>query len=136
MSLKIATDSLRSLPPGASYTGRQGQASVHVSRGTGSWTGDESPGTEYIYIDATCDSLQLLCERYERTIKMLHEESGERGGSIAVEQQHTKRSTEVTEKPPNAIVTALKWYFYGFVSGMLILFLLLWNSNIRNIFKK
>lgn len=115
VSLTIATDSLRSLPSGASYSERSGQASVKVSRKAATAT-----EPEYIYVYASCDSLELQCERYERTIRNLHREYGERlnemqGRLAAAVSQHTER----VEKPPNAIGTALKWYFYGLLSGII-----------------
>ena len=115
VSLTIATDSLRSLPPGASYSERSGQASVKVSRKAATAT-----EPEYIYVYASCDSLELQCERYERTIRNLHREYGERLNEMQGRLSATsQRQEEVKEKPPNVIGTALKWYFYGLLSGIL-----------------
>ena len=115
VTLTIATDSLRSLPAGASYSERSGQASVTVSRKAATAT-----EPEYIYVYASCDSLMLQCERYERQIRSLRNEYGER----LLEMQSRLAATsheleEVKEKPPNAIGTALEWYFYGLLSGIL-----------------
>ena len=115
VTLTISTDSLRSLPSGASYSERSGQASVKVSRKAATAT-----EPEYIYVYASCDSLMLQCERYERQIRNLHSEYVERLNEMqnrlaAMQSQHT----EQVEKPPNAIGTALKWYFYGLLSGIL-----------------
>lgn len=115
VTLTIATDSLRSLPAGASYSERSGQASVKVSRKAATAT-----EPEYIYVYASCDSLQLQCERYERQIRNIHRQYGERllemqSRLTATVSQHTEQA----EKPPNAIGTALKWYFYGLLSGIL-----------------
>lgn len=120
VSLTIATDSLRSLPSGASYSERSGQASVKVSRKAATAT-----DPEYIYVYASCDSLELQCERYERTIRNLRSEYGERltemqGRLAATLSQHTEQE----EKPPNAIGTALKWFFYGLLSGILATFII------------
>lgn len=62
--LTISVDSLRSLPQGASYSRKSGQASVKVVREAGT-----SDKPERIYVYATCDSLQVQCESYERTIR-------------------------------------------------------------------
>lgn len=113
VSLTIATDSLRSLPQGASYSGRSGQASVKVSRKAATAT-----EPEYIYVYASCDSLALQCERYERTIRNLHKDYGERLREMQGRMAATSQE-EVHEKPPNAIGTALKWYFFGLLSGVL-----------------
>ena len=115
VTLTIAADSLRSLPAGASYSERSGQASVKVSRKAATAT-----EPEYIYVYASCDSLQLQCERYERQIRNLRSEYGERLNEMqsrlaATQSQHTEQE----EKPPNVIGTALKWYFYGLLSGIL-----------------
>ena len=115
VTLTIATDSLRSLPAGASYSERSGQASVKVSRKAATAT-----EPEYIYVYASCDSLQLQCERYERQIRNIHSQYGERQKEMQNHMAATSHELdEVKEKPPNAIGTALKWYFYGLLSGIL-----------------
>ena len=115
VTLTIATDSLRSLPAGASYSERSGQASVKVSRKAATAT-----EPEYIYVYASCDSLQLQCERYERQIRNLHSQYDERLNEMQNRLAATLHELEeVKEKPPNAIGTALKWYFYGLLSGIL-----------------
>ena len=115
VTLTIATDSLRSLPAGASYSERSGQASVKVSRKAATAT-----EPEYIYVYASCDSLQLQCERYERQIRNLHSQYDERLNEMQNRLSATSHELEeVKEKPPNAIGTALKWYFYGLLSGIL-----------------
>lgn len=127
VTLTIATDSLRSLPAGASYSERSGQASVKVSRKAATAT-----DPEYIYVYASCDSLQLQCERYERQIRNLHSQYGERQKEMQNRMAATSHELdEVTEKPPNAIGTALKWCFYGLllsgISAAIILFIKLKN---------
>ena len=115
VTLTIAADSLRSLPAGASYSERSGQASVKVSRKAATATDPET-----IYVYASCDSLQLQCERYERQIRNLHSEYGERLNEMQGRLSATLHELEeVKEKPPNAIGTALKWFFYGLLSGIL-----------------
>lgn len=115
VTLTIVTDSLRSLPAGASYSERSGQASVKVSRKAATAT-----EPEYIYVYASCDSLQLQCERYERQIRNIHSQYGERLNEMQNRLAATSHELEeVKEKPPNAIGTALKWYFYGLLSGIL-----------------
>ncbi len=116
VSLTIATDSLRSLPPGASYSGRSGQASVSVSRKDATAT-----EPEYIYVYASCDSLAMQCERYERTIKNLRKAYGEAMSSTAEKQSSASHEQEeVKECSRSGIGTALKWYFFGLLSGMLV----------------
>lgn len=116
VTLTIATDSLCSLPAGASYSERSGQASVKVSRKAATAT-----EPEYIYVYASCDSLQLQCERYERQIRNLHSQYGERLNEMQKRLAATSHELEeVKEKPPNSIGTALKWFFYGLLSGILV----------------
>ena len=120
VTLTIAADSLRRLPGGASYSERCGQASVKVSRKAATAT-----EPEYIYVYASCDSLMLQCERYERQIRNLRSEYGERLNEMQGRLAATSQSQEeVKEKPPNAIGTALKWYFYGLLSGILATFII------------
>ena len=115
VTLTIATDSLRSLPAGASYSERSGQARAKVSRKATTAT-----EPEYIYVYASCDSLELQCERYERQIRNLHSQYGERLNEMQGRLSATSHELEeVKEKPPNAIGTELKWYFYGLLSGIL-----------------
>ena len=116
VTLTIATDSLRRLPSGASYAERSGQANLKVSRKAAT---EQAP--EYIYVYASCDSIELQCERYERQIRDLHSQYGDRVN----EMQGCFRSTsyepeDVKENPPNAIGTALKWYLYGLLSGIIV----------------
>lgn len=116
VTLTIATDSLLKLPAGAVYSDRNGQASVKVSRMEATQT---SP--EYIYVYASCDSLQLQCERYERTIKSLRKEYGEQLRDM---QNRLLESTKyevhtIKEPPTNPIKTALVWFSIGLLSGII-----------------
>jgi hypothetical protein len=75
---------------------------------------------EYIYVYATCDSLLLQCERYERTIRNLHRNYGEQLRGMETHLAAAKQEVqELKEKPPNGIGTALKWYFAGLLSGII-----------------
>ena len=125
VTLTIATDSLRSLPAGASYSERSGQASVKVSRKAATAT-----EPEYIYVYASCDSLQLQCERYERTIRNLHREYGERLQEMQ-SRLSASQHTEQVEKPPNGVGTSLKRYllFLWIMSYLLLGYLALRRSR-------
>lgn len=128
VTLTIATDSLRSLPAGASYSEHSGQASVKVSRKAATAT-----EPEYIYVYATCDSLQLQCERYERTIRNLHKDYGEQLNGLKIRLAESKQELqELEEKPPNPIGTSFKWFVYGLLGGFLIARI----KNIISIIKK
>ena len=60
--LALPADSLMRLPPQAGYSGRNGQASVTVRR-----------DRDVILVHASCDSLQVLAEYYERTSSLWQE---------------------------------------------------------------
>lgn len=128
VSLTIATDSLRSLPSGASYSERSGQASVKLARLPATST---SP--ERIYVYASCDSLELQCERYERQIRNLRSELSNRESAVQrSEAAMVSQHTEQLEKPPNVIVMALKWFLIGLVSGILCTIVILFRFLITN----
>ena len=115
VTVTIVKDSLLRLPEGASWTGRSGQANVNVQRRAAT---DGKP--EVIVVEATCDSIQLQCERYERQIRNLHSQYDERLNEMQNRLAATSHELEeVKAKPPNAIGTALKWFFYGLLSGIL-----------------
>ncbi len=113
VTLTIAADSLLSTPEGASWTGRSGQANVKVQRQAG---GACKP--EVIVVEATCDSLQLQCERYEETIATQRRAID--ALAKAGYRQQSEQREEVKEKPPNGIRTALKWLFIGIIIGLLM----------------
>lgn len=83
------------LPPQASYSGKNGRASVSVGR-----KGD----TVTVY--ASCDSLQFLVEYYERTSSVWKERYEEMAGLYEAEVK--QRSNPV------------KTFFYGFGVGILL----------------
>ena len=92
--LAIPADSLLRLPPLAQYSGKSGQASVSVSR-----------DRDVITVYASCDSLQLLVEYYERTSSVWQERYEEMAGLYEAEVK--QRSNPV------------KIFFYGFGVGIL-----------------
>lgn len=113
VTVTIVKDSLLRLPEGASWTGRSGQANVNVQRRAAT-----NGKPEVIVVEATCDSLQLLCERYEQTIatqKRAIDALADAGYRLYAEQRE-----EDKEKPPNGIKTALKWLFIGIIIGLLL----------------
>lgn len=93
--LAIPADSLLRLPPLASYNGKSGQANVSVSR-----------DRDVITVYASCDSLQLLVEYYERTSSVWQERYEEMAGLY--EEEVKQRSNPV------------KTFFCGFGIGILL----------------
>ena len=108
VTLMIAADSLLSTPEGASWTGRSGQANVKVQRQAGT-----AGKPEVIVVEATCDSLQLQCERYEETIAT--QQRAIDSLAAAGYQLYREQSEEVKEKPPNGILTILEWILIGII---------------------
>lgn len=103
--LTIATDSLRQLPEGASYADRSGQASVKVMRKAATATEPER-----IYVYASCDSLELQCERYERTLRNLRSEYGEQMSGLKIrlaESRHELDEVKARSKGGPALALAI-----------------------------
>lgn len=93
--IHIPADSLLRLPPQASYNGKSGQASLSVSR-----------DKDVITVYASCDSLQVLVEYYERTSSAWQERYEEMAGLYEAE----------VKQRPNPVRT----FFYGLGAGMLL----------------
>lgn len=69
VSLTLNPDNLKLLPPGAGYTARQGQVSVKITRKPST---EKEP--EQLLVEAGCDSLELACVGYMKTISTLKRE--------------------------------------------------------------
>ena len=102
VEMEMPMESLLNLPDGAVYADKCGQASVKVTHKKGA---DGKPGTVYVY--ASCDSLELQCERYEKTVSALRSQ-------VATME---KQNATTDKNPPNAIITAFKWLLLGFLIG-------------------
>lgn len=98
VELKIPTQSLHSLPPGASFSEKKGQAGVKV----------EAIG-DTVYVSATCDSLQVQCERYEKELTRIRSDTDK----------------QVTELKKNTFQTAFKWCSTGFIAGVILTLIVL-----------
>ena len=101
--LTIPLDSIGSMPSGASFVKKQGRANVKASVG-------KENGKDVIYIDATCDSLQLLCLYYEDQIKKLARQNAELSNTIKTEK----------EQCSNPVKVAILSFIAGLVSGIII----------------
>ena len=124
VKLTIATDSLRKLPVGAVWREHSGQASVEVSRKAATATEPER-----IVVYASCDSLLLQCERYERQIRNLRFVNSELLSDIQ-SSRSSSQNKEVAENAANGVVTPLKCFFFGIIAGILITVIIL--SNLKN----
>lgn len=114
VTLSIAPDSLQALPSGAAYTARNGQASLSVAKSGDS--GDASP--PIIVIEATCDSLQLVCEAL--TLQLQREQSASRAEVSGLKNRITElkaENREAYEKKEKGVRTWLDWLLAGFLPG-------------------
>ena len=94
VTMSIPVDSVLTLPTGASYSQKSGQARVNIQRGT--VAGEQG---EVIVVEATCDSLQLVCEEYMRTIQSLKKE-------LAAEQHDS--SEQIVKRGSDGVRTAIE----------------------------
>ena len=101
--LTIPLDSIGSMPSGASFVKKQGRANVKASVG-------KREGKDVIYIDATCDSLQVMCLYYEEQNKKLARQNAELSNSIKTEK----------EQCSTPVKAAISSFIAGLVSGIII----------------
>ncbi|WOZ84066.1 hypothetical protein KUA49_013030 [Segatella copri] len=103
MHLIIPLDSIGRLPSGASFNKKEGRANVKASLG-------KQDGKDVIYIDASCDSLQVLCLYYEEQNKKLTKQNAELSNTIRTEK----------EQCSNPVKVAIFSFIVGLVSGIII----------------
>lgn len=101
--LTIPIDSIGSMPSGASFVKKQGRANVKASVG-------KEDGKDVIYVDASCDSLQLLCLYYEDQTKKLTRQNAELSNTIKTEKEQCSTPVKV----------AISSFIAGLVSGIII----------------
>lgn len=101
--LIIPLDSIGCLPSGVSFGNKQGRANVKASVG-------KQDGKDVIYIDASCDSLQVLCLYYEEQNKKLAKQNAELSNTIKTEK----------EQCSNPVKVAIFSFIVGLVSGIII----------------
>lgn len=101
--LIIPLDSIGRLPSGASFNKKEGRANVKASLGK---QGDK----DVIIIDASCDSLQMLCLYYEEQNKKLTKQNTELSNIIKTEK----------EQRSNPVKVAIISFIAGLISGRFI----------------
>ena len=94
VKLAIPTTHLLDLPAGASFTGRNGRANVSISR-----------DRDTIRIYAVCDSIQALCEYYERELTRIR-------GDTRTEEARAEYST--------GIYSPFSVFFTGLFAGIIL----------------
>jgi hypothetical protein len=96
VKLEIPVPGLLDLPADASFTGRNGRANVSVSlRG------------DTISITSSCDSLQTLCEYYERELARIRSDT-------LSEKKETKKEVST------GIYSPFKLLLIGFIAGVIV----------------
>lgn len=93
VEMVIPLENLRNLPEGAAYTKKAGQANVKVSA-----DGDS------LFVFASCDSLALQCEQYEKELVRIRSDTDK----------------QITEVKKNTFQTSFKWCLGGFIAGIII----------------
>lgn len=106
--LTLSIDSLRLLPSGAGYTARKGQANVKVTR-----RAPTAKEPERLVIEAGCDSLELLCATYSKSIITLKRQLKEVNNSNKELREETKESSG------NTFLIRLKYFCAGLLSGIM-----------------
>lgn len=108
VSLTLSMDSLRLLPSGAGYTARKGQANVKVTR-----RAPTEKEQEQLVIEAGCDSLELVCAGYSKTISTLKRQLKEARKSNSELREETKESSG------NTFLMRLRYFCAGLLSGII-----------------
>nr|DAU48826.1 MAG TPA: hypothetical protein [Caudoviricetes sp.] len=101
--LIIPLDSIGQLPSGASFNNKNGRANVKASLG-------KQDDKDVIIIDASCDSLQMLCLYYEEQDTKLTKQNSELSNAIKTEK----------EQRSNPVKVAIFSFIVGLVSGIVI----------------
>lgn len=90
--LKLTLDSIRCLPPGATYMAREKQAAVKLQR---------KPATankpEQIIIEAQCDSLLLVAASYSKSIITLKHQLNEANRANSELRETTKFKAQTSK---------------------------------------
>lgn len=76
VEMEIPVENLRNLPEGSSYSEKSGQANVVVKY---------VPQTETVFVYATCDSLQILCENLQREMLRIRSDAEKEKYEIRVD---------------------------------------------------
>ena len=105
--LTLSMDSLRLLPSGAGYTARQGQANVKVTRRAPT---EKEP--EQLVIEAGCDSLELLCASYSKTISVMKHQ-------LETLSDERRALSEESKESSNTFLIRLKYFCAGLLSGII-----------------
>lgn len=92
VEMVIPVGNLHNLPPGAVYADKSGQANVKVTA-----------RNDTLYVAASCDSLQVQCERYEKELVRIRSDT----------------DRQVTEIKKSSVKTLFKWCLIGFVAGII-----------------
>ena len=120
VSLTLNLDTLRLLPLGASYTARQGQASLKVSRKPSAKTlkadgTNEAVEPGEIIIEANCDSLELVAMQLSKTVSVLKKRLAREQHSSQSQLKEQKETTSFS-----SVQVAFKWLLIGILTGFIL----------------
>ena len=121
VSLTLNLDTLRFLPLGASYTARQGQASLKVSRKPQAKTSkaggiNEAVEPGEIIIEANCDSLELVAMQLSKTVSVLKKRLAREQHSSQSQLKEQKETTSFS-----SVQVVFKWFLIGILIGLVLL---------------
>ena len=106
--LSIPMNNLLSLPQGASYNGKHGRANVK--------DGDKMPT---IIVEASCDSLQQLCLRYESERDSLRNQVSLLSRQMEMSYSNNARTEQ--KKPPNSVCLDLFFIIAGIMTCLFLM---------------
>jgi hypothetical protein len=96
VNLIIPIQNLLDLPAGASFSDKSGRANVSVQK-----------DNDTIRITASCDSLQALCEYYERELMRIRSDT-------------SSKQKEVKKEVSTGVQSPFKLVLIGFIAGIIV----------------
>lgn len=115
--LSIPMNNLLSLPQGASYNGKHGRANVKAYVKPNN--GGEMPT---IIVEASCDSLQQLCLRYESERDSLQNQVSLLSRQLDTSYSNNARTEQ--EKPPDGVCLDLIFIIAGIMTCLFLMYLI------------
>ena len=115
--LSIPMNNLLSLPQGASYNGKHGRANVKAYVQPND--GGEMPT---IIVEASCDSLQQLCLRYESERDSLRNRVSLLSRQMEMSYSNNARTEQ--KKPPNGVCLDLFFIIAGIMTCLFLMYLI------------
>lgn len=118
VSLTLNLDTLHKLPPGAGYMAKQGQANVKVTR-----IAPTENNPERLVVESSCDSLELVCTNYSKTISTLKRQLQ------SAENKNSEMKEVAEERYRNMIRFALLYIMAGVLTGAFITMIICYKNR-------